>query len=203
MNRENRYWVLKVCDVENYFTDSRRDVVIQILKDITAMRIQDGRDPLNCVVIEEDWPEYEPTWELLSKRMAGEFENDIGKNDIIIEIIPEKEKGGFDISNDIGARITHKKAGLVATCLTGRSIHQNRTEALKMLREMLAKQEQEKQKANSENYHLIPKIATLHLVESFTLEYDRATGSSNSWNVRALARAFGAVSETAKKILTP
>lgn len=30
-----------------------------------------GKAPLECVVVESDWPEYEPTWEAIEARMTG------------------------------------------------------------------------------------------------------------------------------------
>jgi len=44
---------------------------VQALSDTVAwFRERNGKQPLECVVVESDWPEYEPTWEAIKQRMA-------------------------------------------------------------------------------------------------------------------------------------
>lgn len=69
--RENRYTVIKNKDIEKYLSDSE----IVKLHELTAMidfrRQQDGRDLLRGVVVEKDWPEYEPVWSAIELRIQA------------------------------------------------------------------------------------------------------------------------------------
>lgn len=71
MEREIRYLVFKLTDVSRYL-DGADDRALRLL----AMRIalgreRDGRAALDTVVVESDWPEYEPTWAAIAARMEG------------------------------------------------------------------------------------------------------------------------------------
>ena len=68
--KENRYMVLKRADIFNaLLTPEAKKVwdTIQRLHD-TARRNR-GKDPLTCVVVESDWPEYESVGEEIQRRM--------------------------------------------------------------------------------------------------------------------------------------
>ena len=68
--RENRYLVLKRKDLKACLTATE----ISIL-DAIAAKVDDYRTvckaPFECVVVESDWPEYEPTWAAIEKRMTA------------------------------------------------------------------------------------------------------------------------------------
>ena len=63
MDREERYVVLKKSDIEKYLSDETRRDLEQIATCIWASRINDGKAPLECVVVESDWPMYDSTWQ--------------------------------------------------------------------------------------------------------------------------------------------
>lgn len=68
--REERYIVIKEKDLECLGIEGK-SYLSGILDKIRNERIKRGADPkLKCVVIEEDWPEYEPVWRMLEKRMT-------------------------------------------------------------------------------------------------------------------------------------
>jgi hypothetical protein len=69
--REHRYYVAKVRDVEKYLTDFEHAVLAGMLRKLSQGRVQDGKDPLICCVVEQDWPEYEPTWQAIEERVTG------------------------------------------------------------------------------------------------------------------------------------
>lgn len=69
--RERRYVVLKIADLEKYIRKESRFLVAAIGKEIERRRALDGRPPLESVVVESDWPEYEPTWAAIESRMNG------------------------------------------------------------------------------------------------------------------------------------
>jgi len=70
MRRENRYYVLKRKDIEQYLSSHDQLILNRIARDIQIARTCDGRNPdMDCVVVEKDWPEYEPTWEMIERRV--------------------------------------------------------------------------------------------------------------------------------------
>lgn len=69
--RENRYLVLKRSDLSKYLSRQEIETLEQIGNRVADFRQLDGKDPLQCVVIERDWPEFEPTWKAIENRMSG------------------------------------------------------------------------------------------------------------------------------------
>ncbi len=65
--REGRYLVLKLKDTEKYLTETER-LQLRIIADrITEGRVRSGKSCLQCVVVEEDWPMYEQTWQQIER----------------------------------------------------------------------------------------------------------------------------------------
>lgn len=69
MELELRYTVLKNKDIGDYLTRDEQEVLDEMCQKINSGRVKDGRRLMKCVVIERDWPEYEPVLALLEKRM--------------------------------------------------------------------------------------------------------------------------------------
>lgn len=69
--REDRYLVLKMSDIKNYLTKQDQDALSRIDCKIGKCREADGKPSLECAVVEQDWPEYEPTWQAIEARMTG------------------------------------------------------------------------------------------------------------------------------------
>ena len=69
--RENRYVVFKCSDMRKYLSQSERRQVEGLALHICLSREGDSKHPLNCLVVESDWPEYEPTWKLIEARVMG------------------------------------------------------------------------------------------------------------------------------------
>lgn len=70
--RENRYLVLKRRDIHNSLTELEQQILREITTKVRLYR--EGamqKPPLECVVVECDWPEYEPTWKAIEDRMRG------------------------------------------------------------------------------------------------------------------------------------
>ena len=66
--REERYIVFKVSDLGNSL---KGDEIRRLAREYAEHRRRLGKKPLECVVIEKDWPEYEPTWKAIEARMTG------------------------------------------------------------------------------------------------------------------------------------
>lgn len=72
--RENRYSVIKWKDAEKYLSPDELETLALIGASITASRLVDEKPELECVVVEQDWPEYESTWQAIKGRMESESE---------------------------------------------------------------------------------------------------------------------------------
>ena len=69
ITRETRYVVLKLRDIDNYLGDNDMLALQDMCSKVAAGRSQDGKPPLDCVVVESDWPEYDPVWTMIENRM--------------------------------------------------------------------------------------------------------------------------------------
>jgi hypothetical protein len=68
--REPRYIVIKVADT-HFLPQEALEWFSVIVNRIDIERRLRGKDDLKCVVVEHDWPEYEPTWKAIEARMTG------------------------------------------------------------------------------------------------------------------------------------
>lgn len=73
MKRELRYTVLKNKDVEKYLDGDDILLLVALCDKVTIGRYRDGKPAMQCVVVEKDWPEYEPTWDAIGKRVDAEL----------------------------------------------------------------------------------------------------------------------------------
>lgn len=70
--REPRYIVLKLADIEAANIGPLTHATLNhICHAVASAREQAGKQPLQCVVVEQDWPEYEPTWRAIEARVTG------------------------------------------------------------------------------------------------------------------------------------
>ncbi len=84
----------------------------------------------------------------LPPQFQDEIEIDIKPEDLIVETKRASGAGGQHINKtDSAVRMVHKPTGLVATCQNGRSQHENREEALRILKSRLYQRMIEEQEA--------------------------------------------------------
>lgn len=69
MIRENRYLVVKRKDILAHLTKAEEHQLGLLIEKIADGRKLQGKRELNCVVVESDWPEYEPTWAMIEARV--------------------------------------------------------------------------------------------------------------------------------------
>ncbi len=67
-NREERYIVFKISDLGNSL---KGDEIRRLAREYAEHRQRLRKKPLECVVVESDWPEYEPTWKAIEARVTG------------------------------------------------------------------------------------------------------------------------------------
>ena len=79
MKREYRYLVLKYKDIKKYLSEAEQATIIELASIVDAGRIADGKKMVDCVVVERDWPEYEPTWAAIERRMDIEKQEQMKK----------------------------------------------------------------------------------------------------------------------------
>ena len=66
--REPRYVVFKIKDIHAYLSAAQIDALQTAGETIAVGRALEGKLPFNTVVVEEDWPEFEPTWAAIEAR---------------------------------------------------------------------------------------------------------------------------------------
>lgn len=76
MQRENRYIVFKHKDLEaaeaaGFITPGDAWALQHVAGKIALYRHCGDKQPLECVVVESDWPEYEPVWAMIEARVDG------------------------------------------------------------------------------------------------------------------------------------
>ena len=72
MKRENLYVVIKRKDILKYLDFGDAAMLHALAGRISDKRNEDNRLDLECVVVESDWPEYEPTWAAIEARVDAE-----------------------------------------------------------------------------------------------------------------------------------
>lgn len=71
MEREDRYLIFKRTDIEELFTDEAKAELQTLSAAMRQARSLEDKRPLKCVVVEDDWPEYETVWNMIEKRVDG------------------------------------------------------------------------------------------------------------------------------------
>jgi hypothetical protein len=72
--REDRYMVFKISDVVEHCTKAEALHLARLYEIQRVGRKDAGKAELECVVVESDWPEYEPTWRAIEARAVGSSE---------------------------------------------------------------------------------------------------------------------------------
>ena len=70
--REINYVVLKASDLQAVeLTEEELETLRKVRARVDQYRKDAGKQVLECVVVEKDWPEYEPTWLSIERRVAS------------------------------------------------------------------------------------------------------------------------------------
>nr|DAG47319.1 MAG TPA: hypothetical protein [Caudoviricetes sp.] len=90
MKREERYVVMKHTDIDSALSDSDKLLLSAVLSKIERYRKEQGKEPLNSVVVEHDWPEYEQVWKMIETRVDREE-----TNRKFVKMLDDKERLGY------------------------------------------------------------------------------------------------------------
>ena len=71
MIRERRYTIFKHTDIEKHLNENELALLCELESKVSFGRQQEGKGLLTAVVVEKDWPEYEPTWAMIESRVDG------------------------------------------------------------------------------------------------------------------------------------
>lgn len=66
----DRYVVAKYKDIA-FLSKFHKDQLFDIMRRLEVIRKSRGKGRLTCVVVENDWPEYEYVWDLLKWQMEN------------------------------------------------------------------------------------------------------------------------------------
>lgn len=71
--KKTKYWVAKLSDVDSTLSDEEKGELDRLLGKVAAHREATGKAPLECVVVESDWPNYAETWASIERVASGLF----------------------------------------------------------------------------------------------------------------------------------
>jgi len=69
--REERYMVIKYKDAL-YLSETDNAHLSRIGKRLEKIRAERGKQPFKAVIVEADWPEYEPTYQAIEARVRAQ-----------------------------------------------------------------------------------------------------------------------------------
>jgi len=69
--RETRYLVFKIKDIQESLTKDEQKLLAELGNKIEEYHTFRTGKFFNCVVVEDDWVEFEPTWKAIENRMNG------------------------------------------------------------------------------------------------------------------------------------
>lgn len=69
--REIRYVVAKVKDIESALDHHQQGELSSLLEIVEGHRVTQGKQPIQCFVVEHDWPNYSDTWAAIERVSSG------------------------------------------------------------------------------------------------------------------------------------
>ncbi len=67
MKREQRYFLLKVADMQEALTEEELETLKSLAAKVNLRRLERGKLPTEGVIVENDWPMYESVWKMIEE----------------------------------------------------------------------------------------------------------------------------------------
>ncbi|TBM39778.1 hypothetical protein [Vibrio cholerae] len=85
--KEDRYLVLKRSDIETSLSEGQKDILLAIADIVGLERRRLGKAPLECVVVESDWPNYAEVWKSVESVANGNYKSSdsVSEQDALIQ----------------------------------------------------------------------------------------------------------------------
>ena len=122
--REDRYIVIKMKDLNeacrtniDWLDLNRFNAVVNAVR---THREKGGKPQLECVVVESDWPEYEPVWKMIEDRMNGGHEHSLleHEREFIVEVTEKRWAERLDfLHTEYGADCSGVDSGDLLDCV--------------------------------------------------------------------------------------
>lgn len=91
--RKNKYIVFKTSDlIRAGLSLEDQAALSRIQEKVCGLRASMTKPALECVVVESDWPEYEPVWQMIEERVTGKTKT---QKEEIKEFLENMLKGDF------------------------------------------------------------------------------------------------------------
>ncbi|POC08161.1 hypothetical protein CRN61_17680 [Vibrio vulnificus] len=72
--REDRYLVFKRSDIEASLNTLEKETLLMLSQKVFLRRQVNGKIPLECVVVESDWPNYSEVWKSVESVANGTYQ---------------------------------------------------------------------------------------------------------------------------------
>lgn len=85
--KEDRYLVLKRSDIETGLDEEQKSILLHLAHIVGRERQSLGKAPLECVVVESDWPNYSEVWKSVENVASGNYKpsNNASEQDALIQ----------------------------------------------------------------------------------------------------------------------
>lgn len=71
----DRYVVIKNSHAEQALTKEEHEQIYTLAMKVAKWRKDNEKQPFECLVVEHDWPEYEPVWNMIEHRVDNPVNN--------------------------------------------------------------------------------------------------------------------------------
>ncbi len=79
--REDRYLVFKRSDIEASLNTLEKETLLMLSQKVFLRRQVNGKIPLECVVVESDWPNYSEVWKSVESVASGNYKPSDGASE--------------------------------------------------------------------------------------------------------------------------
>ncbi|MVE46606.1 hypothetical protein D6U64_15090 [Vibrio cholerae] len=103
--KEDRYLVFKYTDIDFALTTHEKETLHFLANKVFLNRQERGKIPLECVVVESDWPNYNEVWKSVEKVAVGTFQSVDEAIDELLSTYGDNWYDGFIAAKEINKTI--------------------------------------------------------------------------------------------------